>query len=85
MLSFVKIKFSRICKITLSFIDIGKSRPCCEFSTSQIYVLTLFSKIEFSEKYPNLQYFTQGSYKLKYVLQGIINPGKMKKKVPFAY
>ena len=32
-----KIKSSRIGEITLSFTDIGKSRPCREFSTSQMY------------------------------------------------
>ena len=40
---------------TLSFTDIGISRPCHEFSTLQICVLTLFAKIKFSQKFPNLQ------------------------------
>ena len=55
MRSFLKIKSSRIGEITLSFSDIGKSRPCREFSMSQICVLTLFAKIKFSRKFPNLQ------------------------------
>ena len=32
MRSFVKIKSSQIGYITLSFIDIGESRPCCKVS-----------------------------------------------------
>ena len=36
MRSFVKINSSRIGEITLSLTDIGISRPCHEFSTSQI-------------------------------------------------
>ena len=56
MQSSMKIKSSRIGEITLSFTDICKSRPCCEFLTSQICVLTLFVKIELSRKFPNLQY-----------------------------
>ena len=55
MRSFVKIKSSRIGEITLSFTDISKSCPCHEFLTSQICVLTLFAKIKFSRKFPNLQ------------------------------
>ena len=38
------------------YTDIGISRPCHEFSTTQICVLTLFAKIKFSRKYPNLKY-----------------------------
>ena len=53
---FVKIKPSRIGETTLSFTDLCKSRPCREFSTSQICVVTLFAKINFSLKFPNLQY-----------------------------
>ena len=49
--SFMKIKSTQIGEITLSFTDIGKSTSCREFSTSQIYVLTLFAKIPlFTEK-----------------------------------
>ena len=55
MRSFMKIKPSRIGEITLSFTDIGKSRPCPEFLTSQICVLRLFTKIKFPRKFPNLQ------------------------------
>ena len=54
--SFVKIKSSRIGEITLSFTDIGISRPCHEFSRLQICVLMLFAKIKFSRIFPNLQY-----------------------------
>ena len=50
----MKIKPSQTGEITLSF-DIGKSRPCFEFLTSQICVLTLFGKVKFSRKLPNLQ------------------------------
>ena len=55
MRSFVKIKSSRIGEITLLFNDIGKSRPCREFFTSQICVLTLLTKIKLSRRFPNLQ------------------------------
>ena len=53
--SFVKINPSRIGEFTLFFTGIGKSHPCREFLTSQICVLTLFVKIKFSRKFPNLQ------------------------------
>ena len=56
MRSFVKMKSSRIGEITIPFTDIGKSRPCREFLTSQICVLTLFANIKCSRKFPNLQY-----------------------------
>ena len=45
MRSFVKIKSSRIGEISLPFTDISKSRPCHEFSTLQICILTLLAKI----------------------------------------
>ena len=48
---FVQIKPSQVDEITLSFTDIGKSRPCREFLTSQIYVITLFAKIEYSQNF----------------------------------
>ena len=60
MRSFVKIKSSRMGEITLSFNNIGKSRPCREYSTSQICVLTLFAKIKFSRNFPKLQYNVLG-------------------------
>ena len=44
MPSFVKIKSSRIGGIILSFTDVGKSCPSCEFLTLQICLLTLFAK-----------------------------------------
>ena len=56
MRSFMKIKPSRNGKITLSFIDIGKSCLSREFFTSLICLLMLFAKIKFSRKFPNLQY-----------------------------
>ena len=56
MQSFVKMKSSRNGEITLSFTDIGKSCPSWEYLTSQICLLTLFTKIKFSKKFPNLQY-----------------------------
>ena len=62
MRSFVKVKSSRIGEITLLFTDISKSRPCREFLTSQIYLLTPFVKIKFLRKIPNLQYSLSGKY-----------------------
>ena len=72
MRSFTKIKPSQFSEITLSFTDIGESCPYCEFSKSQICVLTLFAKIKFSQKFPNLQYlnieiFLEKSLKIKSV------------------
>ena len=56
MRSFVKIKCSRNGEITLSFTDIciqimPKSRI---FNVANMF-LTLFAKIKFSRKFPNLQ------------------------------
>ena len=59
MRSFVKIKASRNGEITLSFTDICKSCLSREFLMSQICLLTLFTKIKFSRKFPNLQYFSK--------------------------
>ena len=53
--SFMKIKPSRYGKITLSFIDKGKSCLNREFVTSLICILMLFTKIELSRKFLNLQ------------------------------
>ena len=64
MRSFVKIKPSRNGKITLSFIDIGKSCLSREFFTSLICLSMLFAKIKFSRKFPNLQYTVYVSYML---------------------
>ena len=50
MRSFVKIESSRNGEITLSLTDIANSCPCCECLTSQICLLMLFAKIEFSRK-----------------------------------
>ena len=44
LLSFVKIKSSHNCKITLLLTDVGKLCPCHEILTLQI---KLFNKIEF--------------------------------------
>ena len=54
--NFVKIKPSRNCKITLSFIDIGNSCLNREIFTPIICLLMLFAKMKFSRKVPNLQY-----------------------------
>ena len=56
MRSFVKIKPSRDADITLSFTDMGKSCTVRDFFMSQVCLLTLFAKIKFSQKFPNLQY-----------------------------
>ena len=62
MRSFVKIKSSQIGEIALSFTDFGKSRPCRDYSMSQICVLTLFAKMKFSRNFPNLQYINCGNF-----------------------
>ena len=54
MRSFVKIEPSRIGDITFSF-DIGKSCHVRDIFTSQMCLLTLFAKMKFSRKFPNLQ------------------------------
>ena len=56
MRSSMKIKSLRNGKITLSTTDIGKSYPSSETFQSQVCLLTLFAKIKFSLKFPNLQY-----------------------------
>ena len=55
MQSFVKIKSSRNGEITLSLTDIEKSCPSREYLALQICLLTLFAKIKFSQKFPDLQ------------------------------
>ena len=55
MRSFVKIKSSQNAEIILSFTD-GNSCPRRDFKTSQICLLTPFAKINFSRKFPDLQY-----------------------------
>ena len=45
----------RIGEITLSTTDIGKSYPCSEIFRSQVCLLTLFAKIKFSRKFPDVQ------------------------------
>ena len=54
----MKIKSSQNGDITLSFVNMTKSCPSREFIMSQICLLTLFAKITFSRKFPNLQYIT---------------------------
>ena len=56
MRSFVKIKSSQNAEITLSLTDISKSCPSRELLASQMCLLTLFAKIKFSRKCPDLQY-----------------------------
>ena len=51
----MKIKLSQNGKVTLSFIDKGKSCLSRKFFTSLICLLMLFAKIKFSRKFPNLQ------------------------------
>ena len=41
---------------SLLFTDMGKSCPSHEILISKICLLTLFIKIKFSRKFPNLQY-----------------------------
>ena len=56
MRSFVKIKSLQNSEITQSFFDEGKSCHSREFFTSHICRFTLFAKIKFLQKFPNLQY-----------------------------
>ena len=48
--TFAKINPHEMAK-PLSFTDVGKSCPTREFLTSQICILMLFAKIEFSRKF----------------------------------
>ena len=59
MRSFVKIKPSQNGEIILSFTDMGNPCRSRELLTSQICLLTLFAKIKFSQKFPNLQIQTK--------------------------
>ena len=54
--SFVKMKSSRNREVTLSITDIGKPCPSREILTSLVCLLTLFAKIKFSRKFPDLRY-----------------------------
>ena len=57
MRSFVKIRPSRNDEITMSLTGaISKSGPSREMLKLQICILTLFAKINFSRKFPDLQY-----------------------------
>ena len=51
------IKSSGNGKTTLSVTDIGKSCPSRKFLPSQVCLLTLFGKINFSGQFSDLQYF----------------------------
>ena len=53
---FVKIKSSRNGKITLSFIYLGKPWPSREILMSQLCLLTVFTKVKVSRKFPDLRY-----------------------------
>ena len=55
----MKIKSSQNAEITLSFSDVGKSCPSCDFLASQICLLMLFEKIKFSQKFPDYQYLLE--------------------------
>ena len=46
--------FAKLRSFTLSFTDISTQCPCCKIFTSQICLLTVFAKIKFSRKFPNL-------------------------------
>ena len=52
---FREMKSSRNGEIIMLFTYIGKSCHSRDFFTSQICLLTLFAKIKFSRKFPNLQ------------------------------
>ena len=54
--SFVKMKSSGNREITLSITDIVKSCPNSECFNVANLSLTLFAKIKFSRKFPDLQY-----------------------------
>ena len=56
MRSFVKMKSSQNGEITLSITDIGKSCTNREFLAPQECLITLFAKIKFLRKVPDLQY-----------------------------
>ena len=63
----MKIVSSRNVEITMSFTDAGKSCPSRDFIVSQICLLTLFAKIKFSRKFPDLQYVsTKITVRIKY-------------------
>ena len=53
--SFVKIKSLQNGEITLLFPDEGKLCPSRDILMSQICLFTLFAKIKFSRKFPDLQ------------------------------
>ena len=68
MRSFVKIKSSRNGETTLSFVNRAKACPSGAFSTSQICLLTLFTKKKFSRKFPHFHYLrSKGSGKTMHI------------------
>ena len=72
MRSFVKVKSSRNGGVILSFTDIGKSCPSRDFLTSEKWLLMLYAKIKFSQKFPNLQCFDlKRIWRLKYLAGNI--------------
>ena len=71
MRSFMKIKSLQYGEIIPLFTDIGKSYPGCEFQTSQICLLTPFTKIKFSRKISGFTVFT--FYKCKTVSYFIVS------------
>ena len=68
MESFVKIKPSRNDKITLSFIDTGKSCLNRQVFSSPMCVSMQFTKIKFSRNFLNLQYLFEPSLQNHIVL-----------------
>ena len=72
MQSFVKIKSLRNVEIAFSFTDICKSclNLSYEFLASLICLLTLFAKIKFSRKFPDLQYNVTYSFIFRYKHDG---------------
>ena len=53
------MKTPRNDEITLAFTDVGKSCLSCKILALQICLLTLFAKIKFSRKFPDLQLLNQ--------------------------
>ena len=69
MRSFVKIKSSQKGEITLPTTDIGESYHSRENFQSKVCLLTLFVKLKFSRKFPDLQYIHHRKGSLKHLHQ----------------
>ena len=71
--SFVKIKLFKLAK-SLWLIDVGKLYPTRKYLTSQKRLFTLFAKIKFLRKFPNLQYIKgkSGSSLRMHLIQKIL-------------